>query len=590
MPDDQIFDDKTREELPVDFNQSKGNWKRFFTDKKFIIPGIIALVLIAGISWYFLSRGGPANPTSNNVLLVIKGPSMLTSGNEAEYDIVYRNGENADLVNVSLEVLYPSGFTFKSATPVPTASSGQEFNLPPVKPGQDGKVVIRGKLSGQTAESKQIQANLHYHLSNFNSEFVVSQTIQTSILPPNLIMDVSGPVNVVGGQDTTFNVNYTNVSGQDFSNLAVQLTFPDGFKFTSSNPKPYSANNYWKIDKLPTNVSGTIAITGSFTGDSTLDMLVRADLGQIINNTFAPQIDSTATFKVIPPALSLSISAQPDSYVKLGDSISYKLKYANQGSIGLSNVVISVSLDSPVLDYSRLNAQSAIITNHTITWKSAILSSLSVVSPNESGEVDFSVPVKQDLTSNLKNQMIIASASISADETPTPTKAADLTLKLISQLSLIASGDYVSGAAPMQVGQSTLFDMTFLLSNLGNDLSNTQVIASLPLPASAWKNIVVPDSEKTRLTYDPSSGKITWRIGNLPAFTGKFTLALKVVFRLEVIPTEADSGKVVNLLSNIQGTGTDTFVNQDIQAPAVDSLSTADLNDDTLNNNGTTVQ
>jgi hypothetical protein len=587
--DDQIFDEKTREELPVDFSQSNTARKKF-TNPKVIIPVVVVLLLIAGIGWYFLSRPTNNTPTSTNVLLFVKGPSQLTSGNEGEYHIIYRNGENADLVNVSLEILYPSGFTFKSATPAAISSAGQKFNLPLVKPGQDGDVIIRGKLSGSTNEDKQITAKLHYSLSNFNSVFAVEQSIHTTILPPNLTMDISGPINVVNGQDSTFVVNFTNVTTQDFANLGVQLTYPEGFSFTSSNPKTYSGQNYWKIDKLASNSSGSISVVGSFAGDSSQGKLVIAAFGQIINNTFAPQINATATFVIIPSSLSLALSAQPNSYVNLGDTINYKLKYSNQGTIGLSNLVITVNLDSPVLDFSRLSNSNAIVTGHQITWKAATLPGLSGLSPNEKGEINFSVPVKQTLTTNLKSQAIVAQANITANEMPTPTRAADVALKLISKLGLNVSGDYVSGTVPMQVGKSTLFNMNFLLTNLSNDLSDVQVVASLPLPVSAWKNVIVPDSEKTRLTYDPSSGKITWRLDTLPAFTGKFSPALTVSFQLEVTPTESDHGKPINLLSNIQAGGMDTFVNQTIQTEVINSLSTANLDDNVLDTKGTTVQ
>ncbi len=588
--DDQILDDQARAEIPVDFNQPSPGWKRFLT-KKIIIPSSIAIILIVGIFWYFLARNSTvSNPTSTNVVLLVKGPDQLTSSNEAEYRIIYRNGENADLVGMSLEMFYPSGFKFKSSSPVPTSSSGQSFNLPVLKQGQDGQVIIRGKLTGATGEDEEIKARLHYRLSNFNSEFVVEQSLHTSILPPNLTMDINGPVDVVNGQDMTFTVSFTNVSAQEFDNLAVQLVFPDGFTFTSASPAPSKNNNYWIISKLASSSSTNIEITGSFTGDPSEDKLVRADLGQIINNTFAPQISSTATFKIIPSSLSIALSAQPTDHLMLGDTINYKLVFANRGTIGLSNLIIVLNLDGPALDLTHLSVQNAIITGHTLTWKAATLSTLSVLSPNEKGEISFSVPIKPNLITNLKNQSIVASATIASDEISKPTRAADLTLKLISKLDLTTTGNYLSGAAPMQVGKPTLFAMTFLLINLSNDLSDTEVIASVPLPSSAWKAVVIPETEKDRLTYDPNSGKITWKIGLLPAFVGKFTPALKVTFQLEVNPTDSDRSKVVNLLSNVQATGTDTFVNQQIQSMNTQSVSTGTIDDDVLNTKGTTVQ
>jgi hypothetical protein len=588
--DDQILDDKARLEIPFQPSQPESKWD-FFKNKPVIFSTIIAVLAIVGIGWYFLAGQRTPDPTSSNVVLQIKGPDQLMAGNEAEYKVIYRNGENADMVNLSMEVFYPSGFRFKSSTPTSTSSSGTGFKLPVVKEGKDGEVVIRGKLSGSTGEDKQIKVVLHYRLSNFNSDFVMEQTLNTNILPPNLTMDINGPVDVVNGQDTTYTVTFTNVTASDFDNLALQMAYPEGFSFSSSNPAPSKNNNYWTIPKLATNSSASIEITGSFAGNDGETKLAKADLGQIINNNFAPQLTSTATFKLIPAALAITLTADvKNNVVQLGDTISYRLNYVNQGSIGLNNINIVVNLEGTSLDLTRLSAQDAIVTGRTLTWKPATLPGLSVLSPSERGEVRFSVPVTQNLTTNLKNQTIKATGQISSQEVQKPTKASDVLIKLGTSLDLIVTGEYVSGAAPMKVNEPTVLAMTFLLSNLSNDISNTKVIASLPLPVSAWKNVVIPEAEKNRLSYDPNSGKITWNIGDVAAFVGRYSPVVKVSFQIEVRPTEVDRNKTMDLLSNIQAVGTDSFTGLEVKSENIQTVSTADLDDDTLSSNGSTVQ
>ena len=588
--EDQILDDKTRSEIPVEYNNPDRGFRHWFKKNTVWIAAAAALLLIAGIFWYFLSGNNSIAPKSSNVLLLIKGPSQITSNNEAEYTITYRNGENADLVGLTLEIFYPSGWTFKSATPMPTMAGGSSFNLPPVPAGQDSAVVVRGKLSGSTGEDKQIKARLQYKLSNFNSIFVIEESIHTNILPPDLTMDIAGPVDVIGGQDTTFSVTFTNVTPQDFDNLAVELSYPPGYIFSSSEQPPSRGNNFWKLPKLLTNSSASLDITGSFTGDANSQQLVTAWLGQIINNNFAPQITATATFRIVPAALSLSVSADHKDFVRLGETINYDLDYSNKGNIGLNNLVIAVQLESPAIDYARIVASDAIITNHTITWKAATSPGLSILSPNEAGRLRFSVPLRSTIGSNLKNQSVAVSASISSDEASKPTKALASSLKLISSLDLQVQGDFVSGSAPMEVGKPTLFAVTFLLSNSSNDSTDTQVVASMPLAPSAWKNVIVPDSEKSRLVYDSNSGKIRWLLGTVPAFTGKFSPAAKVTFQIEVTPADSDRNKPMILLKDIAATGTDAFVGQALQTVPIAVVDTASIDDDTLNNKGTTVQ
>ncbi len=580
MPEDQIFDTETRSEMPVEIQQPDPLWKRFWSQYKIIIISVCAALLILSIVAIFLTgNGNGEGQVSSNVIVAIKGPGQVTSGNEAEYTVTYINGENADLVGLTLEMIYPTGFKFKSSTPSPVSSAGSVFHLPILDQGETGTVVIRGKLSGGTGEEKEIRARLHYKLSNFNSEFAVAESTKTTIQAPNLLLDINGPVDVVNGQNTTYSLTITNVSSENFDNMAVELTYPAGFSFTSSSIPATKDNNYWKLGPLPASGSQSIEITGSFIGSDREEKLVRADLGQIINNNFAPQIAATASFRVIPSSLGITISAQQPTYVKLGDTISYKVQYINRGSIGLKNLNINVKIDSTIVDLSRISASNAIITGNILTWKSATYSNLGVLSPSEKGEVSFSVPVRSSLATNLKNQTVKVSASVTSDEITNQTKAPDHELKLISDLDLAVTGEYISGASPMKVGSTTVYEMNMILSNLSNDITNGEVVASLPLPPSAWNNVVIPDAEKSRLTYDPNSGKIKWKIGDIPAFTGKFTPALQVNFQLAVTPTESDRGDDMLLLKDIQAIGTDAFVNVEIKSEITKSISTSDIDD-----------
>jgi hypothetical protein len=169
---DQILDPNTRAELPMEMNPQNSNGKPWWKNTTLIFSTLAAIIVIVLIAWYFLfADKKPPTPTSSNVVLLLKGPDQLVSGNEAEYHIVYRNGENADLVSISLEMFYPSGFKFKSSSPNATSSAGNIYNLPVLKEGKDGEVVIRGKLTGATGENKQIKAVLSFTLSIIEFQF-----------------------------------------------------------------------------------------------------------------------------------------------------------------------------------------------------------------------------------------------------------------------------------------------------------------------------------------------------------------------------------------------------------------------------------
>lgn len=585
-----IFEPEQREELS-ELAEQKFSVKDFIVRNRIAVITAGVLVLALGIVAFILLRQKPRpTPVSNSVFLTIKGPGQLSSGNEADYTVVYRNGENSDLINLTLELFYPSGFKFKSAAPAPVSSAGTRFNLPLVKSGETGEVKLRGKLSGATSEDKLIAAKLTYKFADFNSEFEVRTDLHTLILAPSITLDIVGPIDVIQGQETTYSVVFSNVSGQDFENMVLQLQYPEGFSYISSAPKPAKADNYWTIPRLSVGGSGQIDISGSFSGEANQEKLVVAEMGQLISNTLAPLLSSSANFKIIPASLFLLVSSEPGDVVELGDSVEFHIEYGNQSNVGATNAVITMTLESTILDLNKVTVYDAIVTGNTITWKSGTLSNLGTISPNQKGEISFTVPVKANLSTNLKNQTIKAKATIKSDQMPKLVRAGELELKLVSNLGLLVSGEYVRGPLPMKVGQSTTFAVTLLATNLSNDLINTEVIASFLQNAASWNNFIIPESEKPNLTYDPNSGKIRWKIGDLAAFTGKFTPARSVTFQIVVTPTESDLGKVPRLLSEVQAAGLDTFVNQTISSALVRELSVSDLDDDQIQQAGSTVQ
>jgi hypothetical protein len=590
-PDDRILDSNTRQEFPEDFNRPQPTWTDWFAANKLWVLGgfMLMILLMVGMLW-FLRNQNSGGPQTADVMLSINGPADLASGNEAEYEITYTNAENSDLTNVTLEVFYPANFKFVSAEPKASSANGQRFNLPLLRQGESGEVKVRGKISGGTGELKEIRAKLNFGLSNFSSTFNVETKFTTTLKAPELEMEITGPIDVTNGQTNTFTINYKNVSGREFENTAVELAYPEGFKFSSSLPAPTKNQNYWGLGRMAVGATGKIEVTGNFVGDPGSEMQVTGDLGQVLNGGLAPQIHASASFKIQASSLTLTQEANPSEIVLPGEAVNYTLQYANYGSTGQSNVVIAVTLDGAMLDLGKLRVNDGIVTGNIVTWKSATVSNLSLISPNQKGQLTFSVPLKQTIPTNLKNQVIKTSTLIYSDQVPSPIRGQDLELKVGTKMEMIVSGRYVSGAMPMQVGQPTTFEVNILLTNLSNDVTDAAFVAAMPLPASAWANAVTPDTEKSLVTFAENPSRVRWKIGNLAAFVGKYSAARSMNFRLDVTPNESDRGTEMTLLRNIQVTGTDSFTGKEVKTTELFQLQVSDLGDDVINSKGSSVQ
>ncbi len=569
-----IFDQSDRSALPPSINQSFQPSQPSKWGKRIAWIAVCLTIFTLGlVSLMFLRNSRSADPTSADVTVEIQGPSELDSGNEAKYVVVYQNNENADLLGLYMEVFYPSQFTFTSADPAPKGATGQSFDLPILRQGQQAEVNIRGKLTGKIDEEKEIRVRLHYRLSNFNSEFNVEGSFKTRILAPKLLFDISGPIEVVNGQDVTFSLNYSNVSGQEFKNVVATAIYPPGFKFNASNPPVSKNNNIWNIGTLPVGAVGKIDVKGSFTGDKNQEKIIEGQLGVEINNIFAPQIIASTAFKIVASSLTLVQNPTPADYTSLGRSVNFALNYGNYGSVGMSNVVIVMTLEGAAIDFTQLKADRAIVTGSTLTWKAATFSSLALLPPNQTGVINLTLPIKSSLSTNLKNQMIKTTAQIYSDQVTNPIRANDVEIKLSSDLNLSMNAHVVSGPDPLQAGQATVFQVTFILTSTSNDLDDVTLIGSIPLPDSAWKNVVVPDSEKDKVTFDANSSKIRWKVGAMSAFSGKFTPARSISFNLEVVPNTSDA---VVLLKDVEATGTDTFISKPITSVKVNEFRTSD--------------
>jgi hypothetical protein len=392
-----------------------------------------------------------------------------------------------------------------------------------------------------------------------------------------LSLEITGPIEVVNGQDATFTVNYGNISGQDLENTELRMQYPEGFKFNMSNPQPSRNSDVFSLGRVLNNTTGKIDINGSFIGDSGQEKLVVAELGFVSGTSFSPQITSSVAFKVAASSISLIQRTTPSEHADFGSKIDYQLEYANYGSLTMTNVILTVTVEGAAIDLPQMKAQNAIITGNKLTWKAATVPELSLVPANGKGSVRFSIPVKQSLTTNLINQTIKIYATIESDQLKSPIRAQDLELKLSSSIKLQVSGKYVSGSMPMKVGQPTVYSITFMLTNGTNEVSGTELIASLPLPDSAWKDVVVPEAERENLIFDRNSNKLRWKVGKLPALTGRYSPARMVTFQLEVVPNISDKGSAMTILKDIQAFGTDTFVNKSLETSKLSDFRTSNI-------------
>jgi hypothetical protein len=136
---------------------------------------------------------------SSPVKLEISAPQNLANDDAIDYQINYQNDGEKEIAGMKIKMEYPEGFVFSKADPL--NSEGNNFwHIGTLAPGQNGKIVISGKLSGVRNYTRTAKA---YIGVIDEGDFVIydEENISTQIIGSPLIIRQA-----VNGQDS-LNVN-----------------------------------------------------------------------------------------------------------------------------------------------------------------------------------------------------------------------------------------------------------------------------------------------------------------------------------------------------------------------------------------------
>lgn len=96
---------------------------------------------------------------SSAIIIELGAPPRVGDGQFVDYVATYRNESTETINNFQLVIDYPTGFTYRDATPPPSKSENI-WNIPPLAPGESGTVVVRGTIQGVQGDVKRVFAKL----------------------------------------------------------------------------------------------------------------------------------------------------------------------------------------------------------------------------------------------------------------------------------------------------------------------------------------------------------------------------------------------------------------------------------------------
>lgn len=123
-----------------------------------------------GTSSYEAKTQLGVNITSAPVIVDVMGPANMVSGDLVEYIVEYKNQDNRPLKESQVRVVYPEGFEFMGADPMPSENQ-KVWYVGTIEPNSGSRIKIKGKVVGLDGQTKTMVAELGH--AGTNGEFAL---------------------------------------------------------------------------------------------------------------------------------------------------------------------------------------------------------------------------------------------------------------------------------------------------------------------------------------------------------------------------------------------------------------------------------
>lgn len=521
--------------------------------------------------------------SENRVEVTVSGPDNVNSSDSVTFVVSYKNANRISLSNAEVVVSYPPNFRpegneniFRDDVSSSIVSVG---DLPAFGTGSFN---FSGKFFGSKNSIAYIDAELRYHPKNLETRLSVNMKKSVNLRTASIAVELEAPLTVSPGGESTYLVNYENLSETALSNVRLKVSYPTGFSFVEGDPNPSEGESVWYLGTVGSSESGKIRITGKQDGVPNESKLFRAELGTFQgDNTFLAYSDVERTTRVVAPPFGIqqSLNGTKSPFAVPGEILRYTVQYRNNLEIALREVIVSVDIEGEALDFSRLRSEGGAYdsTLHRIVWKASDSKDLANLVPNASGEVSFSVPVRDDFVPEspiTKNFQVKTTAKVESPDVPNPAGANKLIstetmwVKVNSRLVLETFGRYSGGAIantgpiPPIVGEETTYTINWQLSNTTNDVKDVEVWSDIPTGAR-WTGKIFPETET--ISYNERTNRVVWSVGNLGVGEGLLSPKREVSFQLAIRPEVNQVDEEVSLLGISSAKATDVFTGEIIR-------------------------
>lgn len=541
---------------------------------------LIVLMIVGSIFYRIWQRDAFHE---DRVSVTIEGPKEVDSTQAVRYLIKYRNDNRVALKNAEIQLTYLENFQPTDNVNLKVLNTvSSKFTVGDIQPKSEQVVELNGIFYAPKDFPVYMRAALTYSPSNnVAQELKTTNQFGVTVATSPVILDVLTPAEASDGDAVEYIVDYKNLDTRELKDVKIKIDYPEGFTFESAQPMASEKNSIWYVGNISAGDGGKIKIQGIQRGLKDEKKLLKIYLGKDgKEGKFVTFSEREKEISIVEPILSIAqrVDGNQSGNVKAGDNLNYVITYKNNGNLGLRDAIITAEVRSPVIDFSKMKLDKGAYDAKTgiITWKASDVPSLARIEPSGTGEVRFSIPIKQKIPvekAEDKNYVVTSIAKIDSPDIPTPIGSNKvigsnrLVLKVTSKVILETLGFYNdqkirnSGPIPMKVGKETTFVLHWKLTNVSNELNDVKVTSSLPTGIQ-WTRRAYPAEEK--FTYNDRTNQIVWDVGDVRPGAGIIGAAREVAFQVSITPQALQVGQMPTLLNKTVLTAKDKFTGEEI--------------------------
>lgn len=524
---------------------------------------IVFFVGAATIASLFIVSGGNTVST-RNVDVAVTGPTSVRAGDEVTLQVVItnRNAVSMDLTDLLIE--FPPGT--RSPNDVSVDLPRLREPLGSIAPGASVNRTIKAVMFGEAGVPLEVAVTAEYRVESSNAVFQSSRSYRATISQSPATITVESLREVVSGQSTELVVTVSSNATENITGLLLVATYPPGFTFESSAPKPYSGRAVWDLGDIEPSGKRTVTIRGTFTGEDGDDRVIHFTAGTKKKTgdiaIAAPLATTDTTLTVAKPFVSvllkLNNSTAPIVTADRGRVVQVEVEWANNLPVRVQNVEIQIKLNGSILQKSSVRTGQGFFrsADSTVLFTKETDPRLAVVEPGDKGVSVFefaTMPVGQGVYQSPQITLLAtvkANRSAEGGVVDSVVSSAEATLQVATDLTLTPVLTRVSGPLPPKIDTTTTYSVTWLLQNSANSIANTVVTGLVPSYV-AW----VGNASSGDVTYNDSTRTITWSVGDMNANASR-----SVTYQIALTPSIPQKGSTPVIISNQRIQTFDRFI------------------------------